>query len=151
MMILITTISILAIACFSLAINRLLPFKICPICAGVSGTWIWMLTLKFLGYEINLAILSMLMGGSVVGIAYQIEKKLAGGFYGWRTPILWKIFFIPVGFVAVYGILEELWIVFSLAVLFLVLVATFFVLPREISGQSKAKIDELKEKMKSCC
>ena len=53
-------------------------FKICPVCAGFAGTWLWMLIGMLLGliptsdFQLPTA---FLMGGSVVGIAYQIGKN----------------------------------------------------------------------------
>ncbi|MDP2664447.1 MAG: hypothetical protein Q8O97_00530 [bacterium] len=79
-------------------VGKVLPFKVCPICAGVSGTWLWMLVALFLGYEIDLVIAAMLLGGSVVGIAYQLEKRLPAG----HSPLLWKALFVPAGFVVAY-------------------------------------------------
>lgn len=42
---------------------------------------------------------AMLLGGSVAGIAYQVEQRLPLE----RSPLLWKILFIPAGFVAAYA------------------------------------------------
>lgn len=150
MLITITTISILAITGFVWLLNRILPLKICPICAGVSGTWLWMLAATFLGYEIDLLIPAMLMGGSVVGIAYQIEKRLPPN----RSPLLWKTLFIPAGFVAVYSVLSSWWIVFIAATTFLVILALRFTEQTKNiatpTGQNRA-VEELKKKMKNCC
>ncbi len=167
MLIAIVTISILAITGLTWLLNRILPFKICPICAGVSLTWLWMLAAKFLGYEIDLLILAMLMGGSVVGIAYQIEKKLlarrslarpaepwrSGGEGGpdGRSPLLWKTLFIPVGFVAAYGILMQWWSVFLVSIIFLLQIAFIFLSPKKESRGRNQKVGELEEKMKNCC
>ncbi|MEK7190231.1 MAG: hypothetical protein AAB661_00500, partial [Patescibacteria group bacterium] len=59
-----------------------LPFQICPICAGVSLTWLWMLFgmgLGFLSVEKYQMVIAILMGGSVIGIVNKLEEK-------------WKIF-----------------------------------------------------------
>ena len=71
-----TLISILTIALAVFGANRFLPFKICSVCAGVAGTWMWLLAGIFLGHEIDPLIPAVLMGGSVVGIYYQIKDKL---------------------------------------------------------------------------
>ena len=151
MFIVITTISILAITGFMWLINRILPFNICPICAGVSGTWLWMLVGKFLGYEIDMIILAMLMGGSVVGIAYQIEKRLPIN----HSPLLWKTLFIPVGFVATYGILSAWWSVSILLATFLIVLILRFTEQIKSSEttpeEQNPEVEELKKKMKDCC
>jgi len=43
MEILIFILSVLAITVLVWLANKILPFKICPICVGVSGTWVWIL------------------------------------------------------------------------------------------------------------
>lgn len=158
MNLIIATISIFAIAVLVWWSNRILPFRICPICAGVSGTWLWMLIGIFLGllptthYQLLTA---LLMGGSVVGIAYQLEKKLTAG----KSPVLWKTTFIPVGFAAVYSILTQWWVVFiAAATLLIALMLKFVALPRAMRENEeleraphKMRREELEKKMKDCC
>ncbi len=144
----IAIISILAITGLVWLLNRILPFKICPICAGVSGTWLWMIAAKFLGYEIDLVIPAMLMGGSVVGIAYQVEKRLSDNY----SPLLWKTLFIPVGFVAVYGVISSRWLLFTVAASILILMVLIFMRRQNSSAvKNEEAIEELKKKMKNCC
>lgn len=145
MFIIITIISIVAITGLVWAAGKILTFKVCPICAGVSGTWIWMLIARFLGYEIELIILAILMGGSVVGIAYQIEKRLPPN----RSPLLWKTFFIPAGFVAVYSIISSWWFAFIVLAILLVILAFRFT-EREKSTQN-SRVDDLEKEMENCC
>ncbi len=150
-MLAITTISILAITGLLWLLNRIQAFKICPICAGVSGTWLWMLAAKFLGFQIDLIIPAMLMGGSVVGIAYQLEKKLPAASSGWQTPLLLKTLFIPAGFIAAYGILVQWWIVFLVALVFLLLASFLFLFSGNKPSSQKEAVKELEKKMKDCC
>ena len=146
-MIILTIISILAVTCAVWTVNKLFPFKVCPICAGVSGTWLWMLVASLLGYQIDLAIVAMLMGGSVVGIAYQLEKRLPTG----RSPLLWKMIFIPLGFVAVYGVVSLWWTVAVPSLAVLGLLSWVFVMVRPSKAQSTTKVEALKKKMQNCC
>ena len=151
MFIAVVTISIFAITGFIWPLNRILLFKICPICAGVSGTWLWMLAAKFLGYEIDMLILAMLMGGSVVGIAYQIEKHLPSN----HSPLLWKTLFIPFGFVAVYSVILSWWLVFIVLATILATLALIFTEQKKSDKATFAKkssrVEELENKMKNCC
>lgn len=74
--------SILILTCVVLVLNKKLPFQICPICAGVSLTWLWMLFgmgYGLLSVEKYQLVTAILMGGSVVGITNKVEEK-------------WKIF-----------------------------------------------------------
>ena len=145
----IIVVSIFVIAGFAWALNKALLFRICPICAGVSGTWIWILAGVFMGrlpMESYVMPLAMLMGGSVVGIAYQTEKHLPRG----RSPIFWKMVFIPSGFLAVYGIIAMWWKLFVPALIISIGLALWFLyaLP---DPTGKGQVDELEEKMKKCC
>lgn len=150
MFIAITAISILTITSAIWLMNRVLPFKICPICAGVSSTWLWMLAAKFLGYEIEMIVPAILMGGSVVGIAYQIEERLSAN----RSPLLWKTLFIPAGFIAVYSLLLSWWSVFIAAAIFAAVLIVKFT-KGDRSGMTKSKqnqkVKELKKKLNDCC
>lgn len=151
MSIIIATISILVITGFVWSMKRLLRLRVCPICAGVSLTWLWMLAgvltnqLPITNYQLPIAIL---MGGSVVGIAYQLEKRLPMG----RSALFWKTLFIPAGFVAVYSLLAFSWIIFGAMVVILIFLALIFL--RRISlhpQEENSKIKELEKKMEKCC
>ena len=143
MLITVTVISILVISVAVWLANWILPFTVCPICAGVFLTWVGLASAHFLGYEIALIVPALLMGGSVVGIAYQLEKKFYGAPAG--APMLWKAFFIPAGFVAAYAVLEQRWVMFLLAMAFLFLISLALLFPR---GESA---DNIEKKMKDCC
>jgi len=145
--ILTTTFSILAISGLAWAARKLLRVPICPICLGVGGTWLWMIIGRALGHAVDIAVLSMLLGGSVVGIAYQIEKRLPQG----RSPLLWKTLFIPAGFVAAYALAVPQWALFTVTSIALVLLTAFFLLPRGAVGEESKTVEELKEKMRKCC
>jgi hypothetical protein len=142
----ITTASIIAIAGFVWLVNRILPFTICPICAGVFLTWAWLVIAHFLGYQINLVVPALLMGGSVVGVAYQFEKKFSNS--SAKAMLFWKTLFIPAGFVAAYGVLEQLWIVFLITTVFLFSVSLLFV--NKASSRNRISGD-LEKKMENCC
>ncbi len=160
MLITIAITSILGITAFVWLVNRILPIRICPICAGVSGTWLGLIAAYFLGYPVDLIVPALLMGGSVVGIAYQLEKKLpvrhslskrgGGESAGWRTPLFWKTLFIPAGFIAAYGILVNQWSMLVAACIFLFGLSFLFLSPRTNVNKNK-KVEELEEKMKNCC
>lgn len=143
MLITVTIISILAISAVVWFANRILPFIVCPICAGVFLTWTGLIGARFFGYEVALAVPALLMGGSVVGVAYQLEKKLHGSSAG--APLLWKALFIPAGFVAAYGVLEQLWTAVLLALAFMFLISITLVPSR---GESASGLEK---KMEDCC
>lgn len=139
MLITITVISILVISALVWLANKILPFAVCPVCAGTFLTWVWLVGAHFLGYEINLTIPALLMGGTVVGIAYQLEKKFA------KPLLLWKALFIPAGFVSAYSILEQMWIVFLVAIMFMFLMSLALLPSR---GESASGLEK---KIEDCC
>lgn len=70
--------SILVFTCIAWVLNKILPIKICPICAGVSLTWLWMLLgmgYGLLSIEKYQFVTAILMGGSVVGITNKLQEK----------------------------------------------------------------------------
>ncbi|OGI66227.1 hypothetical protein A3A95_02190 [Candidatus Nomurabacteria bacterium RIFCSPLOWO2_01_FULL_39_18] len=74
----IAIISILLIVSVIWFVNKKLSIKICPICAGVSLTWLWMLLgmgYGLLSVEKYQLVTAVLMGGSVVGITNKLEEK----------------------------------------------------------------------------
>ena len=74
----IAIISILILTSAIWVLNKKLPIKICPVCAGVSLTWLWMLLgmgYGLLSIEKYQFITAILMGGSVVGITNKLEEK----------------------------------------------------------------------------
>ena len=150
MTIAVVTASIFAVAGIAWLANKLLPFRICPICAGVAGAWLWMLTGIYSGLLITenwQLITAILMGGSVVGIAYQIAKLLPPR----RSEVLFKTLFIPAGFITVYGLLEALWIIFVSAILFLAVLVALFIRSPAGTVKTSESVEEIKKRMENCC
>lgn len=150
-MIITTLISILLISVTVLVIRKLLPsFGVCPVCAGVAGTWLWMFAARYYGYPADINIISLLMGGSVVGITYQLERKIRPG-----KIMAWKILFIPAGFMLSYNLIYFSWLYLILSIVaILSLLFIFLVWP--VSGSMDSKnngrnVEGLEEKMKNCC
>lgn len=149
----ITLASILFITGAMWLLNRWIRFvRICPICAGVCGTWLVTLSgilLGFLSESEWMPLVAMGMGGSVVGITYQLEKFLPS----YRSPLIWKTTFIPLGFVIVYAVVNQQWILIPLPLALLCMIA-YIRLDFSVD-QSKhtanTKVEDLEKKMKSCC
>lgn len=159
MIILTITGLILAITGLTAFLNRYAPFKICPLCAGVSGTWLTLTALVLAAIipdSLFLIPISILMGGTVVGIGYQGEKRfpsLGGHLLRFRIPVT------VIGFIAVYGAVQYMsWSTFIAEMFVLAVVMyAYFLLP---SGNAKTfgqaskegkQLMELEEKMKDCC
>lgn len=145
--ILITTISILAITGLAWLAGKILPFSVCPICAGVAGTWLGMLAARLAGFAFDASMLAILLGGSVVGMAYQLEKHLPQG----RSPLLWKTLFLPMGFTAAYGLAVPHWSLLAMAVAALLLLTAVFFVPHRHAEKNSAAVEKLARDMKKCC
>lgn len=141
---LIALISIVVLAGLGLAVRKIIGIAVCPICVGVAGTWGWMLIAHYAGYAIDVTVLGLLMGGSPVGIAYVLEKKLPEG----RSPIWWKFLAIPAGFAAMYGLLtaDVLWIVGG-AIAWGIVAVLFFCK----TGGSNENVSKMEKSLENCC
>lgn len=151
--IILTAASILAITAIIRLTNKiLLRFSrrghICSVCVGVSGTWFWMLVGVLSGFlpekSFELPI-GTLMGGSVVGIAYQIDKHLPAS-----RSLLWKILFIPAGFALTQSVISGLWTLAGVLLFFEILLLLVFVFWKNHRQENKT-VKFLEEQMKKCC
>lgn len=149
--------SIIFIALLAIAFNLNSSFKVCPICAGVSLTWLWLLAGLFLvgwfGFPSDPLIIAILMGGSVVGLAYAFDKKNLTGDKK-KYELFWNLIFIPTGFAAVYYLLNFKWKNFFLADLIMLSTYLYFLhLARRQKSNDKVNpaIKELEDKLKDCC
>ena len=147
----VAVISILVITGFTWLLNRFFPRRICAICAGVSATWLWIIGLRILGYNIDMLVPAVLMGGSVVGLAYQLETKLPPH----RSPLLWKSLFIPAGFLAVFYLLLFQWLGFVLVLVILTAIISLFFFVgnyyRSNKTSTDSRVSKLEREMDKCC
>lgn len=152
--IVVAIISIFVISGGILLARKIWPsFRLCPICTGVSGTWIWILIGIWTGWleaDSWKLIAALAMGGSVVGIAYQVEKRI-----GSERAMVWKMFFIPAGFVAVYGAISmEWWLLLISAAVISFLLLIFLKKPNNIKKADEkdgSRVEYLEKEMENCC
>lgn len=118
-------------------------FRICPICVTVSGVWLILTALVLAGYlrsETFLPLIALLMGGTVVGVAYQFESQ---------RPLIIAAGML-LAFLAVRSLSFE-----TLLLEFAVLAALAYFLFRKrgaADGAEKSETREsLEEKLKQCC
>lgn len=148
-MIIIAIVSILLITGASWIIREVLRIKrICPICIGVSGTWLWMIIAQILGFQMDVLVIAILLGGSVVGIAYQLAKRVPES-----KSLALKMVIIPLGFFAAYNLATLSWNVFfiSLAVIVAAVFGFWKVAIQHDPEEKKHVVKELEDKMKNCC
>jgi len=111
--------------------------KVCPICALISLAWISLLLFKLLGYNIKDELLTLLMGGSAVGITYTLGNRLSG------DTRAWKLIAIPIALGGMYALANLAWLYFLLAALGYGVVWMFF-------GLNRSKSD-IKNQLDKCC
>ena len=142
--------AILSILIITLAVwlvNKKLPIQVCPVCAGVFLTWLWM----FIGMSLGKLLIanyqlpvSVLMGGTVVGLMSKLEQ-----FINLKFVLIWKMIFVVSGFTAVYSLITDQWGIFAIGVIVDIVVTLIF----KTYGAEKENLNlkKLKEKIKNCC
>ncbi len=140
-------VSIWLLAALAWLARRTLRVSVCPVCAGVAGTWLWMLAARQFDIGVDTSLLPLLLAGSVVGIAYQLERFVPAG----RSAALFKSIAIPIGLAAAYALEQSQWgLLLAMLVALAVVGAAFFRAAGEASPASEA-VEELKKQMKQCC
>ena len=147
MLIIVTLTSIVVLTVLVWRVNRFLPVLVCPICAGVAGTWAWLMVAYFGGYQIELIIPAMLMGGTVVGVMSKLERLIELKFV-----LAWKMAFVVSGFLAMNSLITGQWLVLMIGIILAIMATLIFRLGKiEVNKAEPEKAEELKEKMKNCC
>lgn len=130
-------------------INKKLQFKICPICAGVFLTWTSLLVSMAVGflsidnYQLPTAILA---GGTIIGIMSKSEKFIRD-----EVILIWKASFTVFGFLTIYNLIRNNWLISILGIVLLILL-TFIFKKKDIKEKIKSEESKiLEEKMKNCC
>ena len=115
-------ISLLLIFGIVLLLRSFLSLQVCALCVAVSATWIVLLVLFYTGTSIDPVLVSILMGGSIVGSLYLLEEKLPEKYHIFRLPFFLTLvslgYFVVTAATALTPILIVLAIWFLSAVLF---------------------------------
>jgi len=131
-------------------LNKKLSFNVCPICAGVSLTWVGLLigiNLDKLPIDIYQLPTAILAGGTVVGLMSKIETHIK------RKPLLiWKSLFVIFGFLSVYSLVSSNWAISILGIILMLVTTFIFKENRKGDNPKESKEQkEIQEKMKNCC
>jgi len=144
-MVVLSFISIFVLGGIVFLFNKIFKKQICPVCAGVMLTWIWMLLFYFLGYDINLTLLSLFMGGSVVGLVSKLSEKISSP----QKVILYKLLFIPIEFLTFFALLNQWWFIFGAAFLINFILTLVFISNKKEFKNSR--VEEIENELKNCC
>ena len=138
-------------------INRFSIYHLCSLCVGVSATW-FLITAGILSnlFLLNdyILLLAILMGGTVVGIAYQGGQR-----FHWadKNIFYFRVTVILLGFILTYWAIRHInWITFVVEIFLAALIFyTYFIAPVRkhslLNANQSERIKALKEKMKNCC
>lgn len=140
--ILIIFFSITALFILLLIVKAITKQKFCVLCASVSLTWVTLLILYWLNRFNEPLLIAVLMGGSVVGIYYLVEKKTKEKLHIFRLP-----FFLTLVFVVylLIGFTDQIF----LSVIFFILLWLIFILIYFYRNHST--IRRLADRIIACC
>ena|SRR3989344_4631410 len=116
--------------------------KICWICVTISGLWLVMSTFvawHIVPLEVLQLPIALLMGGSIVGIAYQ------------RHSFRWKIAIIAIGMPIAFLLITNLTKITVFIELVILLAIAYKLFVYKVNNDDKGRAHELEEKMKNCC
>ncbi len=74
--------------------KKLINKDFCVLCATISLTWIFLLSLSWNGLFDNTILIALLMGSSIVGIYYLVERKVKKEMLLFRLPFFLTLIFI---------------------------------------------------------
>jgi hypothetical protein len=128
--------------------------NICPICVGVSSLWLLLtvgIVWGFLSPDQFIVPIALLMGGSVVGIAYLGEKK-----FRWASDNqkFWKAIVIIVGMTLAYILVSNIskTTLFIELIMMFYLAYLFFIKTPNLQHENTSKhVEEIEKQMEQCC
>lgn len=116
--------------------------KICPICVGVSSTWLVLsvgIVLGYLGVDRYLIPVALLMGGTVAGIALRSES------------LIWKTFIILLGMPLAYLAIMYLSVSVVIIEFIVMLIIVLFLFVKRAGGKDDSNVRKLEKQMEQCC
>lgn len=106
---------------FLVLLKSKLSWKFCAVCVAISSIWLALLIMRFAGKTVDPLLIAVLMGESVVGFYYFLEKRVPTAWQIFRWPYLitatiavYVIIGTRDGIVSVVSWLGLIWVVFGL-------------------------------------
>ena len=114
--------AIIALFVVLLGFKSITKSRFCVICASISLTWIGLVILSWMDLFDNPVLVAILMGQSVVGIYYLLERRMPEKFHIFRLPFLLSLTFagyalleIPDSALLIAVLLGALWALLGIA------------------------------------
>lgn len=79
---------IIALFLLFLLVKQITSLRFCVLCASVSTSWLLLLLLYWFSVSVDPVLIAVLMGQSVVGMYYLVEKKVQEEMHIFRLPFL---------------------------------------------------------------
>ena len=96
-----------------LVFKKITSLRFCVACVSIAGAWVLLLVLYWFGIFDNLILLALLMGQSIVGVYYLLEKRLPQRYQVFRMPFLLSATFVA--YTTLAGLeFPALWLLVSL-------------------------------------
>ncbi len=141
-------VSLFALAAAASVAARFVRVSVCPVCAGVAGTWLWMLAARETGvFAADPLILAALLGGSAVGITQSIHSRLPEE----RSPQFWKALLLAGGFTLAYALALGQGTLAAAPAAQFALTAALALRRESAPARDEEAITLLEERMKKCC
>lgn len=135
-------VSIVSLFAVGLLIKKYVKLSFCTMCVSVSLTWIGLLVLNMVGIDIPDVLIALLMGQSVVGLLYLLEKKVPDEYHVFRIPFLLSMTYVA--YIIVEGKIDNWISIIFLLVLWIICILLYVV-------QKKGKLKDMVEHIIACC
>ena len=116
--------------------------SLCAMCVAISGIWLVLsagVAWSFISREIYLMPIALLMGGTVVGIAYRSGSKKTIVFLG-----------MPIAYFLVSNLNKSL-VVIELILMVIISYLSFIKFRNDKIADEPKSVHEIEEQMKNCC
>lgn len=125
-----------------LIVQSLTKWQFCALCAGVFAVWLGLVALYWAGWFQNITLAAPLLGASVVGIYYSVERKAKERLYVFRLPFFLTLLFAAYLLLGAAGRYFE--IIFFLATLWVFFGAVY-------AYRENPRIGKLAKRIIECC
>ena len=127
--------------------------NICPICVAVSSLWFGLsagIASGYLTTETFIIPIALLMGGTVVGIMDQGEKRCI---WAANHPMTWRTLTVSLGMPIAYLFITHInkTVVFIEFILLLNLAYLFFIKKSQSIKRPDSKVSGIEKQMEQCC
>jgi len=119
--------------------------KFCVICITITLTWIILLIIYWMGYFEDKLIIGLLMGCTIIGVYYIVEKKMNRKYSLFRLPFLLTLIFIGYNLI---GKNIELSNIIDVVILLVILWILFLFL---LSYHKNKTLNRIVNKIVECC